>query len=60
MRDAEGLVQAEMADISASPGRDRPTCAFRIGAIEMDLAAIIMHNLADLADMLLEQAVGRG
>src|ERR1700748_2211044 len=60
MRDAEGLVQVEMADIGAVISWPRQTdLRIEIRAVENDLAAIAMHDFADLADMLLEHTVGR-
>src|SRR5689334_16217573 len=61
MRDAEGLVQVEMTDIGAVIAWPRqPDLRIQIGAVEIDLSAMAMHNLADLADVLLEHAMGRG
>ena len=61
MRDAERLVQIEMADIGAVvAGPRQPDLRVQIGAIEIDLATMAMHDVADLADVLLEHAMGRG
>src|SRR3954467_8050575 len=61
MRDAEGLVKVEMADIGAViAGPAQADLRVEVGAVEIDLAAMAMHDVADLADVLLEHAVGRG
>src|SRR5664279_5265691 len=61
MRNAEGLVQIEMADIGAViAGPRKPDLRVQIGAVEIDLSAMAMHDLADFLDVLLEHAVGRG
>ena len=61
MRNAEGLVQIEMADIGAViAGPRQADLRVEIGAVEIDLAAMAMHDVADLADLLLEHAMGRG
>src|ERR1700674_2959189 len=61
MRNAERLVQIEMADIGAViAGPRQPDLRIHVGAVEIDLAAMAMHDVADLADMLLEHAMGRG
>ena len=61
MRNAEGLVQVEMADIGAVvAGPRQPDLRVQVGAVEIDLSAMAMHDVADLADVLLEHAVGGG
>ena len=61
MRDAEGLVQVEMADIGAViAGPRQADLRVQVGAVEIDLAAMVMHDVADLADVLLEHAMRRG
>src|ERR1700681_2391790 len=61
MRNAERLVQVEMADIGAViAGPRQPDLRVHVGAVEIDLSAMAMHDVADLADMLLEHAVGGG
>src|SRR6202035_4537743 len=61
MGNAEGLVQIEMADIGAViAGPRQPYLRVQIGAVEIDLSAMAVDDVADLADMLLEHAVGRG
>src|SRR6185503_2391588 len=61
MRDAEGLVQVEMADIGAViAGPGQPDLRIQVGAVEIDLSAMAMDDVADLANLLLEHAMGRG
>src|SRR6202163_3187020 len=61
MGNAGRLVQVEMADICAViAGPRQPCLRVHVGAVEIDLPAMLMHDLADLADMLLEHAVGGG
>src|SRR5882724_12999065 len=61
MGNAEGLVQIEMADIGAViAGPREADLRIQIGAVEIDLSAMAVHDVADLADMLLEHAMGRG
>src|SRR3979411_1324956 len=61
VRNAEGLVQIEMADIGAViAGPRQPDLRIHVGAIEIDLSAMAMHDLANLAYVLLEHAMGRG
>src|SRR5258708_34633824 len=61
MRNAEGLVQVEMADIGAViAGPGQADLRIQVGAVEIDLAAMVMDDVADLADMLLEHAMRRG
>jgi len=61
MRNAEGLVQVEMADIGAViAGPRQSDLRVQIGAVEIDLPAMAVHDVADIADMLLEHAMGRG
>src|ERR1700757_3559789 len=61
MGNAEGLVQVEMADIGAViAGPRQADLRVQIGTVEIDLSAIDMNDVADLADVLLEHAMGRG
>src|ERR1700731_3671919 len=61
MRNAERLVQVEMADIGAVIARSRqPDLRIHIGAVEIDLSAMAVHDVADLADVLLEYTMGGG
>jgi len=41
-------------------GARKPHLRIHVGAVEIDLPAMAMHDVADLADMFLEHAVGRG
>ncbi len=43
-----------------SPGRGEAHLRVQVGAVEIDLSAMAMHDVADLANMLLEHAVGGG
>ena len=61
MRNAERLVQIEMADIGAViAGPRQPDLRIHVGAVEIDLSAMAMHDVADLANVLLEHAMGGG
>ena len=61
MGNAEGLVQIEMADVGAViAGPRQPDLRVQIGAIEIDLPAMAVNDVADLANMLLEHAMGGG
>src|SRR5882757_10037362 len=58
MRNAERLVQIEMADIGAVvAGPRQADLRVQIGAVEIDLSAMAMHDVADLADVFLEHAM---
>src|SRR6185312_13142552 len=61
VRDAEGLVQVEVRHIAAEvaePGETEQGVEVR--AIDVDLAAGVVHGLADRRDLLLVHAVCRG
>ena len=61
MGDAERLVQVEVADIGAKlAGPGQADEGIEVGAVEVHLTARVVHSGADLADRLLEHAVGRG
>ena len=61
MRNAERLVQIEMADVGAViAGPRQADLRVHVGAVEIDLAAMAVHDVADLADVLLEHAMRRG
>ena len=61
MRNTERLVQVEMADVGAViAGPRQPELRVHVGAVEIDLSAVAVHDIANLAYMLLEHAVGRG
>ena len=60
VRDAERLVQVEMADVGADVARPAEADhRVHVRAVHVDLAAVLVHDLADLADRLLEHAVRR-
>src|SRR3984957_7183581 len=61
VRNAECLVQVEASAsgaLFAGPGDAH--LRIKVGAVEINLPAMAMHDVADLANMLLEHAVGRG
>ena len=61
MRNAEGLVQIQMRDISPEPPRLGKTHErVEISAIDIDLTAGVVHHCADIRDGRLEDAVRRG
>ena len=58
VRNAEGLVQVEVADVGAEVARAaQADLRVHVGAVHIDLAAVRVDDLADLADVLLEHAV---
>ena len=60
VRNAEGLVQVQMRDVGAEfAGRGQPDQRVHVGAVDVDLAAVGVHDLADLPDAGLEHAVRR-
>ncbi len=51
MRNAESLVQIEMADIGTVVARPRKSdLRIHVGAVHVNLSAMVMHDVADLAD----------
>eukprot|EP00967_Tisochrysis_lutea_P102406 scaffold154110_cov28-Tisochrysis_lutea.AAC.2 len=61
MRDAERLVQVEVAHISPEvAGPAEADLCVHVGAVHVDLAAVIMDGVADFDDGLLEDAVSGG
>ena len=61
VRDAEGLVQVQVADVRAEVPRPRqPDQRVHVRPVEIDLPAVRVGDLADLAHRLLEDPVGRG
>ena len=61
VRDAEGLVEVEVADVGAVVARPaEPHLGVHVGAVQVDLAAVVVDDPADVADPRLEDAVGRG
>ena len=60
VRDAERLVQVQVADVGADPrGRGEPDLRVHVRAVHVDLAAVRVDDLADLAHVRLEHAVRR-
>src|SRR5258707_1983491 len=61
VRNAERLVQVEMADIGAViAGPRQSDLRVHVGAVEIDLSAMAMYDVADLADVLLEHPMDGG
>src|SRR5258705_159529 len=61
VRNAERLMQIEMADIGAViAGPRQPDLRIHVGAVEINLSAMLVDDVANVADVLLEHAVGRG
>ena len=61
MRNAERLVQIEMGDVGAViAGPRQADLRVHVGAVEIDLSAMAVHDVADIADVLLEHAMRRG
>ena len=60
VRDAERLVQVEVADVRAEPARlGQSEQRVQVGAVDVDLAAGVVHQRAQVDDGLLEHPVGR-
>ena len=60
VRDAERLVQVQVADVAAElSGSGQPDQRVEVGAVDVDLAAGVVHGRADLGDVLLVHAVRR-
>ena len=58
MRNAKRFVQIQMANIRAVITRTtEPNLGVHVGAIEINLAAVRVHDLANLADGWLKDAV---
>ena len=58
--DAERLVKVDVADVRAVVARPgNAHLSVQIGAIEINLAAKLVHHLADFPNSLLKDAVGR-
>ncbi len=61
VRDAEGFVEVEMADIRADvAGAAEADLGVEVRAVHVHLAAVGVDDLADFPDAGLEDAVGRG
>ena len=60
VRDAERLVQVEVRHVGAELARPRDADErVEVRAVEVHLTAVLVHDRADLADLLLEHAVRR-
>ena len=61
MGDAEGLVQVHVRDVGAKLRRPRqPHQGIEVGAVHVHLAAVLVDDIADLANTLFIHAMGRG
>ena len=61
VRDAEGLVQVQVRDIAAEVAvAGESQHGIEVRTVDVDLAARVMHGLADGADLVLVHAVRRG
>jgi len=60
VRDAERLVQIEVRDVGAELAwSGEPDERIEVGAVDIHLAAVRVHDVADLSDARLEHAVRR-
>ncbi len=60
VRDAERLVQVEVRDVATELARcGVPEQRVEVGAVDVDLAAVAVHDLAQLGDAVLVDAVRR-
>ena len=60
VRNAKGLVQVEVGHVRTPLARfGHADQSVHVGAIGINLSAVLVHDLADLDDVLLEHAVGR-
>ena len=56
VRDAEGLVQIQMRDVGAEfAGRGEPDQRVEVGAVDVHLAAVRVHDVADVPDAALRK-----
>ena len=61
VRDAERLVQVEVRDIATeTAGLGKTEERVEVGSVDVDLAAVLVHEGAHVADALFVHAVGRG
>ena len=61
MRDGKGLVQVQVADIAADlSGLHQPDQRVHVRPVDIDLPAVAVGDLADLADRILENAMRAG
>lgn len=60
VRDAEGLVQIQMADVAAEPARPRQAHQrVQVRTVDVDLPARLVHQRAQFGDLVLVHAVRR-
>src|SRR5690606_32580269 len=60
MRNAARFVEIEMTDIGTdAPGRTESHLGIEVGAVHVDLAAVVVNDPADLGDTFLEHSVRR-
>ena len=60
VRDGEGLVQVQMGNVGPElSGTGHTHHCVEVGAVEIDLTAVLVDDPADLFDRLLEDPVGR-
>ena len=58
MRNAEGLVQIQMADIRTdAPWRGQPHLRIHVGTVHVHLPAVVMHQTTDFDDGLFKHAM---
>ena len=58
VRDCKRLVQIQMTDVGADRGGTRqPDLRVHVGAVHVHLTAVLVDDVADLADVVLEDAV---
>ena len=61
VRDAEGFVQVQVADVAAKfAGRGQADQGVHVGAVHVDPPAVLVHQVAEGLDRGLEHAVGAG
>src|SRR5690242_11757854 len=61
VRNAEGFVQVQMADVGADvAGTGETDLGVHVGAVHIDLSAVGVDNVANFADGFLEHAVSAG
>ena len=60
VRDGEGLVQVQVRNVAAELAwRTDTDHRVHVGPVDVDLAAVLVHQFADLGDVVLEHAVRR-
>mmetsp|Transcript_50792 Transcript_50792/g.163025 ORF Transcript_50792/g.163025 Transcript_50792/m.163025 type:complete len:1046 (-) Transcript_50792:41-3178(-) len=59
VRDAEGLVEVQVTHISTNHARRREAqLGVHVGTVHVDLAATVVHDLANLLNVVLEESTG--